>query len=148
VVRNPLEVARSLNKRNSFSIAHSFALWLRHYLDAELSTQRFARCFVFYPSLIEDISLFMRTISRCVDVPLDWDVKIGALLEGVSIRKSLRHHVCSDAELFDYDCEELSRLPLLLKLTCEAYLVLKHYSNLDEIYAIGELTSPDYSSGR
>jgi len=52
-VRNPLEVAGSLNKRNGFKTSYSVLLWLSYMLDAELATRHLKRSFISYEKLIE-----------------------------------------------------------------------------------------------
>jgi len=53
-LRNPLEVAGSLEKRNGFSLAHGCLLWLRNLLDAEFGTRGMRRSFVHYHDLLND----------------------------------------------------------------------------------------------
>ncbi|AGT08772.1 sulfotransferase family protein [Paracoccus aminophilus] len=52
--RNPLEVAASLAKRNGFSKELGLLLWLRHVLDAEVTTRGQSRDFVSYAGLLEN----------------------------------------------------------------------------------------------
>ena len=51
-IRNPLEVASSLEARDGFSLAKSLVLWLRHVLEAERHTRGHPRSWAFYPSLL------------------------------------------------------------------------------------------------
>lgn len=51
-VRNPLEVAYSLKRRNGFPLSKSSLLWLRHVLDAEFNSRHMPRCFVSYEQLL------------------------------------------------------------------------------------------------
>lgn len=53
-VRMPLEVARSLAKRNGFTIGHGLRLWLRHVLDAEQATRGAPRCIVAWDDILRD----------------------------------------------------------------------------------------------
>jgi hypothetical protein len=52
--RNPLEVARSLEKRNGLPLPHGCLLWLRDLLDAEYETRGTRRVFVHYHDLLID----------------------------------------------------------------------------------------------
>ena len=52
--RNPLEVARSLQKREGWPMAAGLLLWLRHVLDAEVGTRGMQRCFTSYDRLLTD----------------------------------------------------------------------------------------------
>lgn len=51
-VRNPLEVAASLERRNGFDPALGHLLWLRHVLEAEAATRGRARLFSSYDELL------------------------------------------------------------------------------------------------
>ena len=54
VIRNPLEIADSLSKRNGFSTEKSLVLWMQYMLDAETYTRHHPRGFVRYESLLAD----------------------------------------------------------------------------------------------
>lgn len=51
-VRNPLEVAASLEKRNGFDPSIGLLMWLRHVLDAEAATRGLPRYFTSYDRLL------------------------------------------------------------------------------------------------
>jgi len=51
-LRDPLEVAASLGKRDGLGRAHALALWLRYCLDAERSTRDMSRTVQYYPDLM------------------------------------------------------------------------------------------------
>ena len=51
-LRNPLEVAASLQKRNGFELAFGHLLWLRHVLEAEVATRGLPRIFLSYDSML------------------------------------------------------------------------------------------------
>jgi hypothetical protein len=53
-VRDPLEVAASLAKRNHFSTRVSLLIWLRYLLDAELYTRQIPRSWIHYDDLLKD----------------------------------------------------------------------------------------------
>ena len=53
-VRNPLEVARSLQRRDNFAVSKSVRLWLRHVLDAEYHSRGMSRYFLSYEGLLQD----------------------------------------------------------------------------------------------
>ena len=54
MVRHPLEIAESLQKRNGFSHEKSLWLYLQHMLSAEKLTRGFSRTFVRFEDLIQD----------------------------------------------------------------------------------------------
>lgn len=63
IVRNPIEVGRSLAARDDFSLQKSIALWLRHVLDAEIETRDSARSIVTYDQLISTPIPVLRKIA-------------------------------------------------------------------------------------
>jgi hypothetical protein len=58
-LRDPLEVAFSLRRRDGFPISKSIALWLRHVLEAELHSRQMSRCAISYENLLKDWRLEM-----------------------------------------------------------------------------------------
>ncbi|PBB64782.1 sulfotransferase family protein [Mesorhizobium sp. WSM4312] len=53
-VRNPLEVAHSLQRRDKIALPKSLLLWLRHVLDAEYHSRHLPRYFLPYEGLLID----------------------------------------------------------------------------------------------
>ncbi|MGH6924173.1 MAG: sulfotransferase family protein [Propylenella sp.] len=53
-LRNPLEVASSLERRNGFDLGFSHLLWLRHVLDAEAASRGMTRFQTSYDRLLEN----------------------------------------------------------------------------------------------
>lgn len=53
-IRNPVEVAASLNKRNQIDPALAQLVWLRHTLDAEKFSRGLPRSYVSYANLVSD----------------------------------------------------------------------------------------------
>lgn len=69
-VRSPLDVALSLKRRNGFSLTKGLLLWLRHSLDAELSTRQEARSIVLWD---EFVSNWRRVCDKiATDTRLSW----------------------------------------------------------------------------
>lgn len=67
-VRDPLEVAFSLRRRDNVPIEKSIALWLRHMLDAELYSRNMPRCFISYENLLKDWRLEMNRATEATGV--------------------------------------------------------------------------------
>ena len=53
-VRNPLEVAYSLKRRDEIALPKSLLLWLRHVLEAEYHSRHMPRCFLQFEKLLID----------------------------------------------------------------------------------------------
>ncbi len=50
--RNPMEVARSLQKRNQFSVEKGLLLWSKHFLFAEYYSREYKRTFISFDDLV------------------------------------------------------------------------------------------------
>ena len=100
-LRNPLEIAASLKKRNSFSPPKSHMLWLRHVLDAENGTRGLKRAFVNYEGMLNDWRGELADLSHFLNIA--WprrsataEVEIDRFLE-----YRHRHFARTDGGLFD-----------------------------------------------
>lgn len=90
--RSPLEVARSLEKRDGFSHHKSVVLWLEHALEAIAATEGQDRVFVTYDQLLEN---WRATVSRIgVAAGLVWPNSPEAIAGEVDafLDPGLRHH--------------------------------------------------------
>lgn len=67
-LRNPLEVAASLEKRNGFEPALGHLLWLRHVLDGEAASRGVPRFFLTYDQLMQAWRRLMEDAQTALDV--------------------------------------------------------------------------------
>ena len=95
--RSPLDVARSLEKRDGMSIGAGASLWYRYFRAAVRDTEGFPRIFTFYedyfedaPSEIDRVSEFCG-LSRCENVAESRD----------TVSQALRHHATDTADLLN-----------------------------------------------
>lgn len=95
-VRNPLEVAGSLEERNDFSPAHSMLIWLRHVLEAESETRRGTRSLIGYEQLLRDWRAQAKKIAT--DLSIRWPGWSSAVEVEIDdyLREELRHHVVEE----------------------------------------------------
>ncbi len=100
-MRNPMEVAASLAKRDGLSHSASYLLWLRHVLDAEYFSRGYPRAVITYQGLLDD----WRSLANALELSLgihwarrgaDMDVQIDSFLE-----RRHRHHALSDSDVYD-----------------------------------------------
>lgn len=98
-IRNPIEVADSLKQRDEFIPFKSYALWLRHVLDAELESRILDRSFCRYESLLSDWRDTVAKISS--DLGFVWpryspvaEVEIDTFLNSRH-----RHHIREDEQI-------------------------------------------------
>ena len=116
-IRDPLEVAFSLRRRDNFSISKSVALWLRHVLEAEFHSRQMPRCFISYESLLKDWRLEMRRASDATGIA--WPVA----LETAAI--SIDRFLATDLHHERNETAEVERDPDLLFLAAETYDLLR-----------------------
>jgi hypothetical protein len=62
--RSPVEVARSLQKREGWPLNAGLLLWLRHVLEAEAGSRGSPRCFTSYDRLLDNWGAVIETIQR------------------------------------------------------------------------------------
>ena len=72
-IRNPLEVADSLERRDGITLPRSLLLWLRHVLDAEFHSRTMPRCVVPFEALLGDWRSHMERAMRVFGV--DWPAR-------------------------------------------------------------------------
>lgn len=101
VVRNPLEIAASLNRRNGFSPRVCFLLWLRHVLDAEVASRSLPRVWLHYDELLGDWRGVAGRIGSKLEI--DWPNPIDEAAPELDsfLSRELQHHESSLAELLD-----------------------------------------------
>ncbi|NJN74652.1 MAG: hypothetical protein HC799_18605, partial [Limnothrix sp. RL_2_0] len=88
-VRNPLEVASSLKKRNGFMIAKSCLVWLRYMLEAERGSRGLRRCIVTYDALLANWRQVADTIAE--QSSLVWPRQSAAATVEIEAFLSMRH---------------------------------------------------------
>lgn len=97
-VRSPLEVARSLNRRNGMPIASGLLLWLRHALEAEELTRERPRSILLWRAFMQD----WRSEVALIQQALNWDVEVTKARAGdidAFLSVDLQHQVVPDAAL-------------------------------------------------
>lgn len=97
-IRSPLEVARSLNRRNGMPIAGGLLLWLRHVLEAEKLTRLKRRRILLWRAFMQD----WRSEIALVQQQLDWDVEVTEARSreiDAFLSVDLQHEIVPDASL-------------------------------------------------
>lgn len=101
-VRNPLDVAGSLRRRNDMSFAASGRLWLRHYQSLLCNVAAQDRVVTRYESYFDDPHGELKRILGELRLPAD-DAAIAAAIGAVD--PALRHHHASLEQLLASDCD-------------------------------------------
>lgn len=98
-VRNPLEVARSLQRRDKMSITEGLLLWLRHCLDAEHDTRHARRVVLRHDRLLQNWRQVVDNASAALD--LEWPRPTIEAAEEIDrfLTAELRHNVASREDL-------------------------------------------------
>ncbi len=92
MVRNPLEVAASLAKRNGFSREKSLLLWSSYMIAAERDTRDAPRVFVSYDHLLGDWRANLSRIERELGVTLPGRTSTASVEADRFLTTELRHH--------------------------------------------------------
>jgi hypothetical protein len=99
MVRNPVEVAMSLEKRDGFSSGKSYLLWLRYMLEAEKQTRGKDRLFVSYQDMLSDWKILATKIENAFGFTFPDKVEDAADSVETFLQKSLRHNVADNSAL-------------------------------------------------
>lgn len=98
-VRNPLEVAASLKRRDNFPPAKTYLLWLRHVLDAERATRHLPRAVVTFNDLLTDWRGVVGAVAAKTGSHWPRRSDSSELEIDQFLADPLRHHVADDAQL-------------------------------------------------
>jgi hypothetical protein len=101
VMRNPLEVARSISRRDQFSRVTSLLLWLVYTLDAEFHSRGLARAMVKYETTLTDWKGTVEILNR--DLGIQWPVDLRKIEKTIEseLDSRLRHHVADSQQEID-----------------------------------------------
>jgi hypothetical protein len=122
--RSPVEVARSLQKREGWPLNAGLLLWLRHVLEAEAGSRESPRCFTSYDRLLDNWGAVIETIQRETGIafprtPGNSEVEVEAFLSN-----SLRH----SSEAVD----SISDNPVIVKWVGATYEILERWATQGE----------------
>lgn len=90
-LRNPLDVAASLQQSNEFSTAKCMDLWFQYTVASLHNTSGLPRIFIFYEDLLEDWWGEAQRLARFVGLPLDGGQEIQEEIRSV-VETELWHH--------------------------------------------------------
>jgi hypothetical protein len=100
-LRNPLEVARSLQNRDGLSIAQGCLAWLRHVLDAERHTRGHPRGFVNYGDLFAEPRAVIERLRT--DLGIEWPRQVEIVLDEIKdfLDPSLKNQLAHERDIDD-----------------------------------------------
>ena len=135
--RNPLEVARSLERRDGIALRAGVLIWLRHVLDAERFTRHLPRSFTDYDGLMASWPTEMRRIAA--DLGQGWPVPIDAMAAEADrfVGDGVRHHASDTETLRVLDFTATLALPVYAALCrlCDDPLAADAMADLDRARA-------------
>lgn len=123
-LRNPLEVAASLQVRNGFEPALGHLLWLRHVLDAEHSTRGMPRYFTSYDRLLASWPSVAKDAEAALGLHWPRLADTAAAEIDTYLAKRLQHHKESP--------ERVTENPLLSNWLRDAYRILSNWASNGE----------------
>ena len=127
-LRNPLEVANSLEKRNKFSTEKSTVLWMNYMLDAEFHSRNYPRAFISFDELLNNPEKIINKISKTFNINFP---KVYPYIKGdieQFLEPSLKHYT------FKSDDKNES----LLECISDYYHLLQDLANEENLFKKGE----------
>ena len=115
-LRNPLEAAASLARRDGFTDSKGLLLWLRHVLDAERDTREQPRAFVTYDDVMRDWRSSAREISERIE--LSWP------RAGPRAAAEIERFLSADQRHHDVSLDELNAREEVVEWVKETYALV------------------------
>ena len=115
-LRNPLEVAASLERRDGFSSSKGLLLWLRHMLDAERDTREQPRVLVSFSEVLRDWRASAHVIAETLG--LSWAGSDDP------VTPAMDRYVSADERHHRFATDQLRARPDVVEWVTEAYLLL------------------------
>ena len=99
VIRNPIEVAASLERRDGLNIYKSILMWFQHVSESETETRGHPRSFVTFSQLLTDWQSAVNRIAR--ELKIEWPTDPDRVRQEIDeyIDGTLKHHSESDEVL-------------------------------------------------
>lgn len=142
MLRNPMETARSLHRRNGIALEDGLLIWLRYLLDAEKNTRDTSRVFVSYEDLLSD---WHKTSERIMnELGVVWPRSPGVPAAEIEkfLAPSLRHHTDVIADL-----DSQSRIGPLVARAYEVLLGFCEDENRADALAVLDGIRENFATG-
>ena len=97
--RNPMNVARSLQKRNGFALEKSYLLWFEHMLQSMKHSAGARRIFVDYDLMLDQPQHQLNRIAQMLELPFSVDSQAFAEYSKEFLEGSLRHNAYAPEDL-------------------------------------------------
>ncbi len=144
-IRNPLDVAGSLYKRNRILQGESLLSWLRFVLDAERSTRGCSRVFVHYNDLLADWGQSVARIGQSLDMTWPDSPTAAQEIDAFLSEKWRHHHAEDEAVLNDPAISPWVKQTYgILRAWCQDTVAKGDQSTLGEIARGFDGSAPSY----
>ena len=100
-LREPLEVAASLEARDAIETPFAILIWLRNVLAAEADSRDVSRAFVGYDDLLRNAQAAAERLATKLDIRWPSRSTTARMAMDASLRPTLRHHVKADLSIAD-----------------------------------------------
>ena len=98
-VRNPLEIAKSLNNRNRFELQYALSLWFINLRLLESETRTLRRVFVRYEDILLNYTGVIQHVNHHLDTELQFSTANIEKQVSSFLRNSLRHYKYDSSDL-------------------------------------------------
>ena len=134
VVRNPLDVANSLLKRNELDIAKSLGFWFNHNISALQAASDLPNVFVSYDTFLEQWDVELKRCALATGIP--WPVDAGQLKGSMSsfIKPGLRHSKSTVNDLATMPPPVLEIYEMLLDLASRPGLAVAPVQQIERLW--------------
>jgi hypothetical protein len=95
-LRSPLEVARSLHRRDGFPTEYSLLTWMTNMVEAEAATRGYPRAFIEYRELLKDPSGTLRGLEQALHLAFPRKVEEGMDELSGFLDDGIVHHLVPD----------------------------------------------------
>lgn len=129
-LRNPLEVAQSLQRRNSFELPQGLLLWLLYVLQAEAETRGQRRAFTDFNQILRSPAQAVDRICKILRPPFSQRFQTARGEIEAFLSAELRHHQQADIAALP---EMIQRVYAVLSAWAETGEEARDYASLDGI---------------
>ena len=98
-LRNPMEVAASIKKRDAIDPPFAILIWLRNVLAVEADSRDLHRAFVDYNGLLQNVQANADRLATRLDLRWPSSSKTARSAVAASLKPTLRHHHEADADI-------------------------------------------------
>ncbi|WP_319581966.1 glycoside hydrolase family 99-like domain-containing protein [uncultured Pseudodesulfovibrio sp.] len=110
-LRNPLDVARSLNRRNGFTLKQGLLMWLQYVYSFACNVGEHPVLVVSYENILDDPEIELKRAAKYLQINFDSHADTVVDYCSTFVDKGLRHHQSSPEEL----CEASGKIPVIKK---------------------------------